>query len=219
MKGWLRSLWPAYREVTVDGARARYLCRGSGPPLLLLASPLALARRYQGAIRSLSRSFTVVCVELPGSGRSQPLSSPWSVERYAEWVLELVRYLPLAAPIVVGHGGSKAIAAEVARQAPSEIGGIVLVDAPGHTARLGLRLLPQVLWNAFRHHGTFAEHVKNACSPTLPLLSAGSVVPTLRATLLADDWKVVIDGREPLSSAIRRFVTAVRARPAPAIAA
>ena len=219
MKGWLRSLWPTYREVTVDGARARYLCRGSGPPLLLLASPLALARRYRGAIRTLARSFTVVCVELPGSGGSEPLTSPWSVERYAEWVLELVRYLPLAAPIVVGHGGSTAIAAELAGLAPSEIGGLVLVDAPPQTARLGLRLLPQVLWNALRHHSTFAEHVKNACSPTLPLLSARDAVPTLRATLLADDWKLVGRGGVPLTSAIRRFVSAVRGRPVPVFAA
>ncbi len=219
MKDWLRSSWPAYREVTVDGARARYLCHGSGPPLLLLASPLALARRYRRAIRALSRSFTVVCVELPGSGGSEQLDGPWSVERYAEWVLELVRYLPLAAPIVVGHGGSTAIAAEVARQAPSEIGGLVLVEAPRHTARVGLRMLPHVLWNALRHHGTFAEHVKNACSPTLPLLRGADAVPTLRATLLADDWRVVVDGREPLPSAIRRFVAAVRARPLPAFAA
>ncbi len=166
MKEWLRSLWPVYREVTVDGARARYLCHGSGPPLLLLASPLALARRYHRAIRSLSRSFTVVCVELPGSGGSEQLPKPWSVERYAKWVVELVRYLPLAAPIVVGHGGSTAIAAEVARLAPSEIGGLVLIDVPRATAAHRLRMLPQALWNAFRHHAIFAEHVKNACRPT-----------------------------------------------------
>ncbi len=130
MGDWLSCLWPSYREVTVDGARARYLCCGSGPPLLLLASPLALGRSYQHAMRALCRSFTVVCVELPGSGGSERLAEPWSVERYAEWTLELLRYLPLAAPVVVGHAGSSAIAAALAALAPSEIGGLVLVDSP-----------------------------------------------------------------------------------------
>ena len=213
MKEWLRSLRPSYREVTLDGARARYLCGGSGPPLLLVASPLALARTYQRAIRALCRSFTVVCVELPGSGGSERLAEPWSVERYAEWVLDLVRYLPLAAPVVVGHGGSTAIAAELAKLAPSEIGGLVLVDAPGTSTQLGVRSLPQMAWNALYHRSTFAEHVRNACTASAALLGGAVAVPTVRATLRADHWKVVAADVGPLTSAIRRFVAAVRYGP------
>lgn len=199
----------------MDGARARYLCCGSGPPLLLLASPLALARTYRRAIRTLCRSFTIVCVELPGSGGSERLAEPWTTKRYAEWALELVRYLPLAAPVVVGHGGSTAIAVELAALAPAEIGGLVLVDALGTSAQLGVRALPEVVWNALRHRSTFAEHVKNACtSSSAPFSARGLAVPTLRATLRADDWKVVANDVGPLTTTIRRFVAAIRHRPA-----
>jgi len=180
MEDWLESLRPSYREVTVDGARARYLCRGSGPPLLLLASPLALARTYRRAIRTLSNSYTVVCVELPGSGGSERLAEPWSVERYADWLLELVRYLPLAAPIVVGHGASTPIAAALAKLAPSELGGLVLIEASGASTQLGVRALPQMVWNALCHRSTFAEHVKNACTASAALLGSAFAVPTLR---------------------------------------
>ena len=204
---WVRSFSPSYRDVTVDGARARYLCCGSGPPLLVLASPLALARSYRRALRTLCRSYTVVCVELPGSGGSEHLREPWSVERYAEWTLALVRYLPLAAPIVVGHGGSIAIAAEVARRAPSEVGGLLLVEAAPTSVQLGLRV-PEVLWNALRHHATFADHVKNACSTSLALARAGAPVPTVRAMQLAGDWPRVpsaltelLHGRRDVSAA------------------
>jgi pimeloyl-ACP methyl ester carboxylesterase len=217
---WLRSLWPcprdlwlSYREVTVDGARARYLCSGSGPPLLLLASPLALARTYRRAIRTLCRSFTVVCVELPGSGGSERLREPWTTKRYAEWALELIRYLPLAAPVVVGHGASTAIAAELAALAPAEIGGLVIIDARGTSAQLGVRALPEVVWNGLRHRSTFAEHVKNACASSAPFSVRGLAVPTLRATLRAGDWKVVANDVGPLASTIRRFVAAIRHRP------
>jgi pimeloyl-ACP methyl ester carboxylesterase len=151
-----------YRDVKVGGARARYLCCGSGPPLLLLVSPLALARTYLPAVRSLCRSFTVVCVELPGSGRSERLPEPWSVERYAEWTLELVRHLPLAAPVVMAHGASAPIATELARIAPGEISGVVLGDPRGATWSGGRRSLPSAAWNAFRHRATFPEHAKNA---------------------------------------------------------
>jgi pimeloyl-ACP methyl ester carboxylesterase len=123
------------------------------------------------------------------------------------------RYLPLAEPIVVGHGASTAVAAALARLAPSEIGGLVLVDAPGASTQLGLRALPQVVWNALLHRGTIAEHVKNACTSNGPLLGGPVGVPTLRASMRADDWHVVTNGAEPLTSAIRRFVGAVRRRP------
>lgn len=199
---WWSSLWPSFREVNVMGARARYLCNGSGPPLLLLASPLAFGRSYMRAVHSLCRSFTVVCVELPGSGGSERLEEPWSPERYAEWVLELVRYLPLAAPIIVGHGSSAAIAAEVARIAPGEIGGIVLADAPGTGMAFGVRDLPEVVLNAVRHRVSFSEHVKNARTPSAhAALGSGASppVPTLHAGRLTDDWK-----------AVRRFVAQVR---------
>jgi pimeloyl-ACP methyl ester carboxylesterase len=202
LRAWWSTLWPSFREVHVDGVRARYLCNGSGPPLLLLASPLAFGRSYMRAMRSLCRSFTVVCVELPGSGGSERLARPWSSERYAQWVLELVRYLPLAAPIVVGHGPSAAIAVEVGRLAPHEIGGIVLADEPGTAPAFSIRALPELVLNAARHRATIAEHLKAAATASAhAALGMGSapLVPTLHASRLDEDWR-----------SIRRFVAAVR---------
>jgi pimeloyl-ACP methyl ester carboxylesterase len=203
LRSWWSSLWPSFREAHVLGVRARYLCNGSGPPLLVLTSPLAFGRTYMRAMRSLCRSFTVVCVELPGSGGSEKLAEPWSVEQYAEWTLELVRYLPLAAPVVIGHGASAAVAVELARLAPQEIGGVVLADAPGASPAFGVRALPEIILNAVRHRSTFAEHVKAARGATaraaLESTARPLVVPTLHASRLADDWK-----------SIRRFVVAVR---------
>lgn len=196
---WWSSLRPSFRHVNVQGVRARYLCNGSGPPLLLLCSPLGFARTYMRAMRSLCRSFTVVCVELPGSGGSDRLEHPWSVERYAEWVLELVRHLPLAAPIVVGHGAAVPIAQELAQIAPDEIGGLVLAEAPG---AFNVRALPQIVLNALRHRTSFAVHVRTAraATPYAALGPASSAsVPTVHAQRLEDDWR-----------SIRRFVAAVR---------
>jgi pimeloyl-ACP methyl ester carboxylesterase len=178
-----------YRDVKVDGARARYLCCGSGPPLLLLVDPLALGRTYVHAVRALSRSFTVVCVELPGSGGSERLPEPWSVERYAAWTLELIRHLPLAAPIVVGHAGSSAIARELAQLAPDEIGGLVVLDGTSSAQPFGLRAIHHLAWNALRHRGVFAEHVKNACTwdraPAPPALGVSSLLATRIASVFA----------------------------------
>lgn len=196
--------------MTVSGARARYFCAGSGPPLLLLASPLALGRTYASAARALGRSFTVVCVELPGSGGSAKLAEPWSPERYAEWTLELIRHLPLAAPIVVGHAASVPVALHLAQLAPAEVGGVVLANAPGSTHPFELRALPRMVWNALHHRATFAEHMKTACgAPALTAAAAALPVPTL-ATQSDPGAEDALLGVQPFASAVRRFVASVR---------
>lgn len=212
LASWWESLRPSFRQVRVAGVEARYSCRGSGPPLLLLASPLVRARTYEHAVRSLSRSFTVVCVELPGAGLSSRLREPWTAGQYAEWTLELIRHLPLAAPIVVGHGAAAEVAAELARLAPDEIGGVVLADAPPSFSASELRAVPDMLLNALRHRGTFVEHVKNAWSS----VSLGSTVDLLVPLLVANAnhqggaFRGVQADAEPFTAAIRRFVASVR---------
>lgn len=194
----------------LGGAHARYSCRGSGPPLLLLASPLVRARTYAHAAAELSGSFTVVCVELPGAGGSARLREPWTTRRYAEWSLELIRHLPLAAPIIVGHGGAVPIAAELARIAPDEVGGVVLVDAPGTLEAFQPRALPDMILNAFRHRGTFMEHVKNAYACTSLRAAPQLPVPTLLATHSSGVFRPGAVDSDPFTAAIRRFVASLR---------
>jgi len=207
---WWSALRPSFRQVRVAGIEARYSCRGSGPPLLLLASPLVRAGTYDHAVRALSRSFTVVCVELPGAGLSSRLVDPWTARQYAEWSLELIRHLPLAAPIVVGHGAAAQVATELAHLAPNEIGGVVLADAPPTLSAFELRALPGMILNALRHRGTFVEHVKNASTCASLVSAADLPVPMLRANREAGPLRAAQAGAEPFTAAIRRFVASTR---------
>jgi pimeloyl-ACP methyl ester carboxylesterase len=157
----------AHRDLTIGGASVRYLCGGSGPHLLLIASPLLGARTYLAAMRKLCRSYTVVCVELPGSGASERLAAPWSTERYAAWTLDFMRHLPLAAPVVIGDGAAAPIASQVARLARlanEVVSERALVDEVRSSMLFGLHAACDMLSNAVRHRGVFAAHVRNARS-------------------------------------------------------
>src|SRR5690606_6721549 len=122
---------PSMRRIRAGGAEARYLIAGSGPPVLVVASPLVLARTYARMARLLAASFTVVVIEPPGSGGSQRLDRAWSFERYGAWIVEVIRCMPLAAPIVVGHSISASMVIEAARMAPQEMRAMVLVGPSG----------------------------------------------------------------------------------------
>lgn len=203
------------RRIHVDGVAARYLVGGSGPPVLIVASPLVLARTYLPTMRALAPRFTVVVVELPGAGASDRIDGAWSFARYAAWVVELVRRMPLAAPIVIGHAASAPIALEVARLAPDEVRAIALVGPCGaceprsmlrcvaarardalREPRFTLRATPAMLANALRHRRTFFEHVRAAARADVLGAARDVRVPTLLA------WGDR-DGSVPLACASR----------------
>gem|GEM_PF-4779813 len=204
---WWQTLWPTFREAVIDGVSARYLCTGSGPPVLLLASPHTRARSYLGAMRALARSFTVVCVELPGSGGSSRLERAWDVDRYAAWTVELIRRLPLAMPIVIGHAASAPVALALTERAPHELGGAFVVECPDLTTALSARALPEVVANAVRHRGAFVQQLRALFSPEAgpARLAAGSrafEVPVVRTS--AAEMDVEADGAA-FGAAFRRF--------------
>lgn len=188
------------RRIRVDGVESRYLITGSGPPLLIVASPLVLARTYLPIVRRLASSFTVVVVEAPGSGGSDRLERAWSFERYGEWLVDLVRRMPLAAPLVIGHSDSAPIVIEAARIAPKELRGIVLVGPcgacePKSVARMvasraldalgeplfSVRVTPHLARNVLRHRRAFFDHVRAACSADYARIAADVRLPTLLA--------------------------------------
>lgn len=188
------------RSIRIDGVDARYLIAGSGPPVLIVASPLVLARTYLPTVRKLASSFTVVVVEPPGGGGSDRLEHAWTFERYGAWLVDLVRRVPLAAPIVVGHSDSAPMVMEAARLAPEDLRGIVLVGPcgacePRSVARvvaaraldaLGeplftLRVTPHLVRNAVRHRGGFVHHVRAAAAVDCARSASGVRVPTLLA--------------------------------------
>jgi pimeloyl-ACP methyl ester carboxylesterase len=188
------------RRIRVDGVDARYVIAGSGPPLLIVASPLVLARTYRPVIRRLAKSFTVVVVEPPGCGASDRLERAWTFERYGAWIVDLVRRMPLAAPIMIGHSDSAPMVVEAARIAPKEIRGIVLVGACGagearSVARMvgvraldalgeplfSLRVTPHLVRNVVRHRRVFFDHVKAAAAADSLHAAADLHVPTLLA--------------------------------------
>jgi pimeloyl-ACP methyl ester carboxylesterase len=191
---------PVPRELRLEGRSARYLCAGSGPPLLVLPSPLLTARTYLPLLGALQRSFTVVILELAGSGGSARLERSWSIEEQAHWVLEAVRRLPLAAPLLVGHSASGAVALELARRAPRDVRGVVLASPCGvgrprrRAERVVSRLLdailepaftltaaPHLLTNALRHRGRAMEHARSVEDIHLEAIAREVHVPVLLA--------------------------------------
>jgi pimeloyl-ACP methyl ester carboxylesterase len=118
------------RPVDVGGSRGWYAVAGTGPPLVLLASPLALAVTYRPTVRRLARSHRVYAVQMPGSGRGSRVMG-WGVTEYADWAAGFLNRLGLEDVALMGHSYTGPVALAVAARHPGRVGRLVAADAVG----------------------------------------------------------------------------------------
>jgi pimeloyl-ACP methyl ester carboxylesterase len=131
------------RWITLDGYRMRYVCGGSGPPLLLLHGMLGYSFSWRHALPVLAEKATVYAVDMPGAGFSdRPPHLEHSFRAHAERVLGFLDGVGVASCDLLGtsHGG--AVAMMAAALAPVRVRSLILVAAVNPWSAHGRRLAP-----------------------------------------------------------------------------
>jgi pimeloyl-ACP methyl ester carboxylesterase len=104
---------------------------GHGRPLVFLPSMFLHAASYRACIHELQHHFHTFAVEMPGSANGSKLGSPWSFERYADWLLTAIERIGVDRPLLIGHSNSAAVALIAAARSPQAFAGVVVVDSVG----------------------------------------------------------------------------------------
>jgi len=121
----------------IDGLEVRV--SHSRPPVASAAPPVVILHGWGASIEAigcvtagLAPELEVVAVDLPGFGGSEPPREPWSVGRYAAFVLALCDELGLARVSIVGHSFGARIAIVVASgDGAARISRMLLTGAAG----------------------------------------------------------------------------------------
>ncbi len=119
------------REVQVGDEVVYVTETGSGLPAVLLPSMLIRGYSYGPTVEAMARRCRVVVVELPGSGRGSRLRAPWTLERYARSIADVLEVLRLDQVTLIGHSLSGAAALVGGALFPERLSRLVLVDAVG----------------------------------------------------------------------------------------
>ncbi len=121
-----------------DGVEIHYKKNeGGGKPILLLhgfgcsMQTVDCLFSYLSALR-----LPVVAVDLPGFGASGTPQEGWSIYDYAKSMRELLRWLDIERPVVIGHSFGGRIALILAAWGLTD--GIVLIDSAGCKPRFSL---------------------------------------------------------------------------------
>ena len=101
---------------------------GAGRPVVCLHGIESHGLRYVGLAARVD-GFRVVAPDLRGHGRS-PKAGPWTVPQHIDDLLPVLVAAGVAGPkpILLGHSYGGLLAWELARAAPDELAGLVLVD-------------------------------------------------------------------------------------------
>jgi len=122
--------------LAVGGLRAH--ARDEGPrhdpaPIVLLHGTSDSLHTWGGWTETLSRERRVIRVDLPGFGLTGPApDGDYRVERYVEFVRELLDTLGVRECVLAGNSFGGWVAWEVALAHPDRVRALVLVDAAGY---------------------------------------------------------------------------------------
>src|SRR5580658_242909 len=122
------------QEAQLDAVQLYYETAGAGRPIVLVNSWGTTLRIWDRVIRDLSTDHQVVAYDWRGCGRSERTAWGNSIAQNAADLLALIERLALIRPLLVGSSVGALFACEVARTAPDLIGGVVVLDGPGHWA-------------------------------------------------------------------------------------
>lgn len=109
-----------------------YRVVGSGPTALLWHSMFVDSRTWTRVIPVLSRLRTVITVDGPSFGESEPLRRPSSIEECAGAAFDLLDHLGVDRVDWVGNGWGGHVGIVAAAEAPRRIRSLVAIGSPVH---------------------------------------------------------------------------------------
>jgi len=100
----------------------------NSPALLLIHGLGDDADSWRHVILPLAERHRVIAIDLPGFGRSDYLSAPYTTELYTSSILSLMDALSIPSTVLVGSSMGGMISHRIALEHPKRVDGLVLVN-------------------------------------------------------------------------------------------
>jgi len=112
--------------------KIRFRSEGKGNVIVLLHGFTESLEIWNEFAVSLCKSFRVICIDLPGHGKSECLGYSHSMEELAECMHALLESLNIEKPIVIGHSMGGYVALAFARKYSKNVKGLGLFHSSAY---------------------------------------------------------------------------------------
>lgn len=116
----------ANKTFTFKEARINYTDSGKGRAIVLLHGLTESLEIWKEFSEALAKQFRVICIDLPGHGKSECLGYVHTMELMADCVHSLLKNLRLKKYVVVGHSMGGYVAVALGELYPDNIKGLCL---------------------------------------------------------------------------------------------
>ena len=106
-----------------------YSTKGTGNPLVLLHGFLESSKIWEPFIAGLAVKRQVVCIDLPGHGRSGIIGEVHSMELMAEVVKAVMDHLEISSATILGHSMGGYVTLAFCEKFPQNTSGIILMNS------------------------------------------------------------------------------------------
>jgi pimeloyl-ACP methyl ester carboxylesterase len=159
---------PTTGYAPVNGLKMYYEVHGSGDPVVLLHGAfMTITNNWPGWIGELSKSRTVIAVELQGHGRTADIERDFSYENLADDVATLLDHLKIPRADLIGYSMGGGVAMQCAIRHPEKVRKVVSISAAFRHDGLvkeALDAFPQLTAETFK--GSLIESEYRKLSPT-----------------------------------------------------
>jgi len=149
-----------------------YQIQGTGQPLVLIAGLGQTLQFWQHLAIQLAKQYQVITFDNRGMGQSSINHQPYTVEQLAHDTWGLLTALQIKSPYLLGHSLGAAIAFETARQAPAQVGKLIMASGlyPGPQVVPARAATLKALLGGFGKIPNLVERgIRVATAPTFPV--------------------------------------------------
>jgi pimeloyl-ACP methyl ester carboxylesterase len=103
-----------------------YTDKGKGPVLVLLHGFTESSAVWDSFAKNISSEYRVVCIDLPGHGKSDVLSETHSMDLMADAVVTVLHHLKIEKCVLIGHSMGGYVSLAFAEKCPEKLWGLGL---------------------------------------------------------------------------------------------
>jgi len=127
-------------NIIVNGLSVSYTKEGRGPAVLFVHGWGDTKETFNTLIKKFAERHTIIALDLPGFGASEPPDSAWSLENYAVFLLDFLKKIgKTEIYAAVGHSNGGAIALKALSMNILSTDRLVLLASSGVRSSGGVR--------------------------------------------------------------------------------
>lgn len=120
-------------KTLIDNLNINYIKKGTGKSVLILPGWNTTIDTYMSLINSISTYANVYCLDMPGCGNSQELSTSWNLDDYVNFVINFIKSQNIKELDLIGHsnGGRIIIKLMNKQNLDFKVSKIILIGSAG----------------------------------------------------------------------------------------